>query len=344
MVDTVLRWLLRRNARRGIPVAFASVALAAAIRFALHGFALGAAFTPFHPAVIVTAFVGGWPSACLAAALSIIVAVFFWVPPGFSFQPGYGGIVLIIMFSVGAAIEIALVEMVGIAAHWLRARQREMERLLERNEALLEERAVMFRELRHRVANMMQFVASMMMLQARRLRADQEGKLALQEGARRLVMMAQIHRRLHDPDAVRRGFGPMARDVLGGLLQAAGCGRVRLDIEADAGELPLDTISVLVMIAAEATTNAIKHVFAVGAGSTLAVRLTPQPGDLMELVIRDDGPDQPIEAEADKEPSLGQSIMQSLARQLGGRMRTGRNGGTTITVIFPRSEHDFPEV
>ncbi|MBN9563838.1 MAG: DUF4118 domain-containing protein [Alphaproteobacteria bacterium] len=344
MVDTVLRWLLRRNARRGIPVAFASVALAAAIRFALHGFALGAAFTPFHPAVIITAFVGGWPSACLAVALSIAMAVFFWVPPSFSFQLGYGGVVLVVMFSVGAAIEIALVEMAGIAAQRLRARQHEMERLLERNDALLEERAVMFRELRHRVANMMQFVASMMMLQARRLRADQEGKLALQEGARRLVMMAQIHRRLHDPDAVRRGFEPMAHDVLGGLLQAAGCGRVRLDIEADERELPLDTISVLVMIAAEATTNAIKHVFASGAGSTLTVRLASQEGDLLELVVRDDGPDQPIEAEAEKEPSLGQSIMQSLARQIGGRMWTERNGGTTIKVVFPESEHEFPEV
>jgi len=320
------------------------VALAAAIRFALHGFALGAAFTPFHPAVIVTAFVGGWPSACLAAVLSILVAVFFWVPPGFSFQPGYGGIILIVMFSVGAAIEITLVEMTGIAAHRLRTRQREMERLLERNGALLEERAVMFRELRHRVANMMQFVASMMMLQARRLQGDQEGKLALQEGARRLVMMAQIHRRLHDPDAVRRGFAPMAREVLGGLLQAAGCGRIRLDIDAGERDLPPDTTSVLVMIAAEATTNAIKHVFAVGGGSALAVRLTPQEGDLMKLVIRDDGPDQPTEPEAGKEPNLGQSIMQSLARQIGGRMRTERNSGTAITVVFPLSDQDFPEV
>jgi two-component sensor histidine kinase len=343
VVDTVLRWLLRRSARRGIPTAFCSVALAAAIRFALHGFALGAAFTPFHPAVIVTAFVGGWPSACLAAVLSILVAVFFWVPPGFSVQPGYGGIILIIMFWVGAAIEIALVEMAGIAAHRLRTRQRVMEGLLERNEALLDVRAVMFRELRHRVANMMQFVASMMILQGRRLRNDQEGKLALQEGARRLVMMAQIHRRLYDPDAVRRGFGPMARDILGGLLQAAGCGHIRLDIEADERDLPLDTTSVLVMIAAEAATNAIKHVFTVGAGSALTVRLVPQEGDRMELVIRDDGPDQPIGPEAGKEHNLGQSIMQSLAHQIGGRMRAERKGGTAITVAFPLSGHEFPE-
>jgi two-component sensor histidine kinase len=344
VVDTVLRWLLRRNARRGIPAAFASVALAGAIRLALHGFALGATFTPFHPAVIVTAFVGGWPSACLATVLSILVAVFFWAPPGSGFQVEYGSIILIVMFAVGAAIEIALVEMTGIAARRLQGRQREMERLLERNEALLEERAVMFRELRHRVANMMQFVASMMMLQARRLQGDQGGKLALQEGARRLVMMAQIHRRLHDSEAVRMGVGPMARDVLGGLLQAAGCGRIRLDIDADPRELPLETVSVLVMIAAEATTNAIKHVFAEGGGSTLMVRLTSQEGRLMSLTIRDDGPDQPAEAEADKEPSLGQSIMQSLARQIGGRMRTERNGGTTIAVTFPLSDPEFPEV
>ena len=344
MVDTVLRWLLRRNARRGVPVAVAAVALAAAIRFALHGFALGAAFTPFHPAVIVTAFVGGWPAACLATILSIAIAVFFWVPPGFSFQLGYGGIILIAMFVVGAAIEIALVEMAGIAAHRLQTRQREMERLLERNEALLEERAVMFRELRHRVANMMQFVASMMMLQARRLHGDQGGRLALQEGARRLLMMAQIHRRLHDAEAVRMGFGAMARDVLGGLLQAAGCGRIRLEVNADMHELPLETVSVLVMITAEATTNAIKHVFAAGGGSALTVGLTPQEGELMALTIADDGPGPPEEAEADKEPSLGQTIMQSLARQIGGRMRTERNGGTTIAVTFPLSGSEFPEV
>jgi hypothetical protein len=129
----------------------------------------------------------------------------------------------------------------------------------------------------------------------------------------------------------------MARDVLGGLLQAAGCERIRLDIEADPRELPLETVSVLVMIAAEATTNAIKHVFAAGQGSTLTVRLTSQQGELMALLIRDDGPDQSAEAEADQEPSLGQSIMQSLARQIGGRMRTERNNGTTIVVTFPPS-------
>ena len=117
-----------------------------------------------------------------------------------------------------------------------------------------------------------------------------------------------------------------------------------LYIEADPRELPLETVSVLVMIAAEATTNAIKHVFAEGGGSTLAVRLTAQEGGLMALTIRDDGPDQAAEVEADKEPSLGQSIMQSLARQIGGRMRSERNGGTTIAVTFPLSDPEFPEV
>ena len=42
----------------------------------------------------------------------------------------------------------------------------------------------------------------------------------------------------------------------------------------------------------------------------------------MALTIADDGPEPPEETEADKEPSLGQTIMQSLARQIGGRMRT----------------------
>jgi two-component sensor histidine kinase len=233
----------------------------------------------------------------------------------------------------------------------------------------------MFGELQHRVANNMQFISSLLAMQGRRLPPGDVARDILRDAADRLRRFAAIHRQLHDSQAADRRFDTLAREVLSDLLQATGCGRIRLEVAADAAALPLDTMTTLILITTEAATNAIKHVFAKSRGTRLRVTLTRRAQGDFELVIADDGPGFPAGSVDGSAPagfpagsapagflagsapagslagsapagflagsapagdtSLGFRIMGALVKGLHGTMRTTTAEGAVVTVAFP---------
>jgi two-component sensor histidine kinase len=115
-------------------------------------------------------------------------------------------------------------------------------------------------------------------------------------------------------DAVR---GTPARDVV-----AAG-----IDVKLQAvTAIPLG------FIANELITNAIKH----GAGR-ITVSLEPNPEKGYALSVANDGPGLPEDFDPSDRKGLGMKIIRSLAKQIGGELRIGRNDGNQgarFTVLF----------
>jgi PAS domain S-box-containing protein len=66
-------------------LAFVSVAVATALRIAVDPFVAGIQFITFYPAVIVTTLIGGLGAGLFCVALSVGAAVFFVLPPHWSF-------------------------------------------------------------------------------------------------------------------------------------------------------------------------------------------------------------------------------------------------------------------
>jgi len=122
--------------------------------------------------------------------------------------------------------------------------------------------------------------------------------------------------------------------MLNELLQVSGCDHVVLAVRADPVALPLDTLTTLVLIAMEAATNSIKHVFSKAAGRRLDVTLR-RSGNELELAIADDGPGLPDRGSAGRPSGLGLSILESLASQIGGELYVQSGSGTVVRVVFP---------
>jgi two-component sensor histidine kinase len=107
---------------------------------------------------------------------------------------------------------------------------------------------------------------------------------------------------------------------------------VAVDIAPDA-KLSLDQMTAALLLINEAALNAAKHVFEKGRGSKFEVALQRRTNGRLQLIVRDDGPGITT-APAVASGSLGMSIMQAFARQLGGSLEMEASSGTTLMVEF----------
>lgn len=62
------------------------VAAALALRLAMGDLLLNVPYITFYSVVAIGAFVGGWRAGLFAAVLSVLAAVYFLLPPTFSFN------------------------------------------------------------------------------------------------------------------------------------------------------------------------------------------------------------------------------------------------------------------
>jgi two-component sensor histidine kinase len=325
-IDRLFEILTRRNLRAGLRAAAVTVALAIGIRIALPFY--GFPFVTFIPAVLITAFIGGWLPATLASAASLLYAWRFLLPVAHPFPTVFNSAYAMVAVSFVFATEIACLEVIRVAARRAVARR-------QRADELLAERDTMFRELQHRVANNMQFISSLLAMQGRRLPPGDVAREILRDAADRLHRFALIHRRLHDSHLADRRFDTLVREILSDLLHATGCARISVDVAADPAALPLDTLTTLILITTEVATNAIKHVFAKSRGTRLSVSLARNAQGDFDLVIADDGPGFSEGAAPESGTSLGFRIMGALVQGLHGTMHTSNAEGAVVRVVFP---------
>jgi two-component sensor histidine kinase len=340
----VWQWIARFSLLRRGPVprygmAVLSAAAALLLRLAVDGtMSSGFPFLTFFPAVILTAFIAGRGPGVVAGVLSGLSAWYFFIPPYEAFGLDESVALALAFYAVVVAVDVALI-------HGMQTTLARLQEERSRTAALLEAQTTMFHELQHRVANNMQFVSALLDLQKRSVGHTREGALAaLEEAGRRLDTMARVHRRLHDP---RSGddFGSHIEGLCQDMLAGAGVSGVTCRVAVQAAPRSPERLLALAMLIVEALTNSLKHAFAGRDGGTVTIDLREvpdQPGQL-HLLVMDDGTGLPDGFDAQRLPSLGWKIIQSLAAQLSGRLThgpadgppTGTGTGTRIDLRFP---------
>jgi two-component sensor histidine kinase len=327
-IDRLFGIIVSRGWRIGVVTGMVSLFLAIAVRIVLGSHLQGFPFITFWPAMMITALVGGWRIASVTSVLALLYGWYALIPPAFVFSLTRNDAIGLSVGAVVAGAIIVLSEIVRAAARRLKSEQ-------VRALNLLAERDVMFSELQHRVANNMQFVAGLLTLQGRRLTPGSLERQVFKESADRLSLFASVHRKLHDAPRAQTGFADLTADILRDLLKATGCGTVELTVTADPVDLPLDMLATLVLIATEATTNSIKHVFAARQGATLKVSLSRTAKDQCELRVADDGPGFPVPGQKAESTSLGMHILHSLAARIDGTVSLESSNGAIVRVSFP---------
>ena len=198
---------------------------------------------------------------------------------------------------------------------------------------LLREKAMLFQELQHRVANSLQIIASVLMQTARRV-SSAETQGYLYDAHSRVMSVATLQRQL-----ATSSVGDVAlRPYLIELCESIGASMIHdreklsLTVKADEGSATADISVSLGLIVTELVINALKHAFPPGRGGHIVVGYEARGSD-WRLTVSDDGVGMPTGAVPAK-AGLGTSIVQALAKQVGADVQvTDTQPGTCISIV-----------
>lgn len=202
----------------------------------------------------------------------------------------------------------------------------------ERLRSMVSEKELLLREIHHRVKNNLQVVSSLLNLQAGATGKAEE----FRDSLRRIRAMADLHESIYqsaDISAVpfSRYLTTLTNDTVRFWTTDA---QITSEIDAEPLVLDLDTATPLALLANEVLSNACKHAFPSGGEGRIIVRLRAD-GDRARFSVEDNGVGLPSDFAIRRESYLGIRIIDSLARQLGGRAEYEVDGGTRFTLDFP---------
>lgn len=228
---------------------------------------------------------------------------------------------------------VAAVEQVRMRrAH--EAAEAEIRAARDRFEALAAERALLLREMNHRVGNSLQIIVSLLNVQAGAT-DEPRVKEALNSARNRVSAVAQVHRRLYTSDQI----ATVALDqYIGSLLDDLQVsahrehGGITLAYDADPIHIDPDRGVALGIIATELVINAMKYAYPDGEGP-VRVKLR-RVGDRLDFTVEDDGAGISSEKPANS-TGLGNRIVRAMSMKLGCEpIFDPRERGTCVRLTF----------
>lgn len=201
----------------------------------------------------------------------------------------------------------------------------------------LEEKNILLKEIHHRVKNNLQIISSLLILQGKRIKDPEAGKIFL-ECRERIQFMAKLHRQLYATgNFTRIDFGKNLAEIAENLIRSHSPTHCKVILESQIAPLELDieTSQVLGLVASEVLLNSLKHAFKGRSNGT--IRVTLSGGAMNELVISDDGVGLPSSDTKANEQRAGIGLVEALAHQIRGQAEVLRPpcGGVCFKVKFP---------
>lgn len=197
---------------------------------------------------------------------------------------------------------------------------------------MLREKAVLLRELQHRVANSLQIIASVLMQSARKVQSD-ETRSHLRDAHQRVMSVAAMQKQLAATSAAEVELRPYFKT----LCESIGASMIRdhnqlsIDVSVDGTVTSADISVSLGLIVTELVINALKHAFPDEQRGKISVDYHSS-GQNWTLSVSDDGVGMPVDT-INAKPGLGTSIIQALSQQLQAVVTvTSSNPGTFVSV------------
>jgi two-component sensor histidine kinase len=214
------------------------------------------------------------------------------------------------------------------------AAEAEVRAARDRFEALAAERALLVREVNHRVGNSLQMIASMLTLHANA--ADNpEVSEALTDATGRVLAVAQVHRRLYTSDDVQSvAVDQYLEALIEDLRRTSETNELaQVTLTAEPVAVDPDRAVAVGVIVNELVTNALKYAYPDGGGPIrVAIRGTGHGRAL--LSVEDDGVGMTPRAQP-KSTGLGQRIVRAMGEKLGATIELdGTHKGTRVVVSF----------
>ena len=207
--------------------------------------------------------------------------------------------------------------------------------LLREKDDIVRRQAMLTQEFEHRLANGLQLIVSLLSLQSRKTESPEAAE-QLAIAAKRVHAFGRVHRQLHlhdllDKVELKRFLTQLGQDIAGMLFD--GDAPHPVVVEGAQIEIPTALGVPLGFIVNELITNAAKH-----AKGQITVRLETSPELGHCLSVSNGGPDLPDGFHLGNSKGLGLRIIQSLLKQIDGRLEIGRGPGqqgASFKVFFP---------
>jgi PAS domain S-box-containing protein len=218
-----------------------------------------------------------------------------------------------------------------VAAHDI-TRQKQDEEVIQ---ASLDEKVILLREVHHRVKNNLQIIISLVNLQMRQT-DDPEVKKIMSETQNRVRAMSLVHEKLYLSESLSRiDFADYTRYLATQLssFYRSDTRRVRLDFAIGKIMVDINTAVPLGLLMNEIVSNALKHAFPNGREGTISIS-GGYEGDLITLVVRDDGIGISADFDWKNTTSLGMRLVTSLIEQVDGTIVLDKSQGTTFIITL----------
>ncbi|MFQ5510618.1 MAG: histidine kinase dimerization/phosphoacceptor domain -containing protein [Candidatus Krumholzibacteriia bacterium] len=212
----------------------------------------------------------------------------------------------------------------------------ERKRIEEQIRQSLSEKELLLHELHHRVKNNLQVISSLLDLQSSFI-DDPKTLENFRESQSRIRSMALIHEQLyHTTELDEIDFKTYLERLTAHLFDSFGVRTdviaLRLDVE-DLG-LNLDQAVACGLIVNELVTNALKHAFPKNTAGEIVIGYRRGEDGGRVLSVCDDGRGIDEQYDPDQSDSLGMSLVETLVKQLRGRLTFSHDGGTQCRIEF----------
>lgn len=214
------------------------------------------------------------------------------------------------------------------------AAEAEVRAARDRFEALATERALLMREVNHRVGNSLQLIASMLTLQSNATESS-DVRQAMADATGRVMAVAQVHRRLYTSDDVQSvSVDQYLEALMEDLRRSAESNKLaQLTLSSDRITVDPDRAVAIGVIVNELVTNALKYAYPDGQGP-VRVAIRNQDGGQAELVVEDDGLGVKPNS-MPKSTGLGQRIVRAMGEKLNARIELDPDhAGTRVRISF----------
>ncbi|MFH1039358.1 MAG: histidine kinase dimerization/phosphoacceptor domain -containing protein [PVC group bacterium] len=206
----------------------------------------------------------------------------------------------------------------------------------ERIKTALEEKELLLKEIYHRVKNNLQIIISLLKLQAGYV-TDSETQELFRKSRNRIASMAIIHEILYSADNLTSvDFNRYIHTLISHLFSgyAIQPGKIRLETDIRDIFLDINTAIPCGLIINELVSSCLDRGCPDHDRGIIRISMRRPAGKGIELSFSSRGGDGPEELVGKKNPSFGRELIETLTRQLGGKLKIERNEWTTLKITF----------
>jgi two-component sensor histidine kinase len=201
-----------------------------------------------------------------------------------------------------------------------------------------ENKAILLKEIHHRVKNNLQIVSTLLDLQSNYVK-DEKTKILLQESQTRLHTMALIHEKLYGSQNLENiDFADYIQSLVEYLKEAliSESQEIVFTLDTEHIYLNIDIAIPCGLIINELITNSLQHAFNKQNFGEVSIVFKKSFGNNYCLIVSDNGKGLPEEINIEETKSLGLNLVYSLVKfQLEGNLTITKNRGTSWKIEIP---------